>query len=485
MYTANSIVDHLENLVESGFSAAGIPCSRVFAPGHTVLFGVSGGADSMALLSASVRIRQKKFPAGGARFVVISVDHNLRPPEESAGDTRFVETFCSTLQNVVCRIVRFVPGEIKQTAALRKKGLEEAARFLRYQAFSLEFHREKGEAFCLAHTRNDQLETLLLRFFQGGTGSAAAGIRRHRDFYYRPLLNVSRSEIESYLDVLQISYRTDSSNFDNRYLRNRIRNRLVPLLNELLPGWDTAVCAGAERQVEDSDCIENLITASPAWQPLSETAARGVYMDVKKFFAGHPAVRRRLLYQAFTMLGVTSRVPSLFLKRIIYSAIPCGTDKRAFTAGGVQITLSARQIIVAICTGIASVEGFYGVIDAPGMYQFPFGTILVETVTGSAVGFGPFQLPLIIRSIQPGDRFTDRQGRQKDLPVIMKELSVPELSRSLLPVVESCTTGSLYIIPFLMQHADGPWLTVGEQQQNGEDVLGDGQVFIKIVSGDV
>ena len=185
------------------------------------------------------------------------------------------------------------------------------------------------------------------------------------------------------------------------------------------------------------------------------------------------------------MLGVTSRVPSLFLKRIIYSAIPCGTDKRAFTAGGVQITLSARQIIVAICTGIASVEGFYGVIDAPGMYQFPFGTILVETVTGSAVGFGSFQLPLIIRSIQPGDRFTDRQGRQKDLPVIMKELSVPELSRSLLPVVESCTTGSLYIIPFLMQHADGPWPTVGEQQQNGEDVLGDGQVFIKIVSGDV
>ena len=149
--------------------------------GRTKVLGaaVSGGADSVSLLCALAKIKEgleggskKELPEAGQKakgrpffpkIVCVTVDHSIRPEEESSGDAAFVKSLCQKL-GVECAVKKIERGAVERLAAQRGKGVEEAARFLRYQKFE-GFAKESGAQFiCLAHNQNDALETLLMRF---------------------------------------------------------------------------------------------------------------------------------------------------------------------------------------------------------------------------------------------------------------------------------------------------------------------------------
>jgi tRNA(Ile)-lysidine synthase len=254
---------------------------------------------------------------GRCRFVAVTVDHGLRPPEESGGDAAFVEALCKTLPNVECVVRRLERGAVAERAKMRARGVEDAARFLRYQVFEEVAESYDAEFVCLAHTKNDNLETILFRFLQGSGGAAAGGIQRRRGRFVRPLLDVSREDIEHYLQELGVAWRTDATNADTTYMRNRVRHLLMPQLDEIFPGWQTAVLAGAEKAADDAACI----VQNSAVQCFARKKD-AVEMSSGAFFAAPRAVRRELVYRMCEQMGVAGRFPY----RLVSSFISGETD---------------------------------------------------------------------------------------------------------------------------------------------------------------
>lgn len=201
---------------------------------------VSGGPDSTALLRALVGL--------GARPVVLHVDHGLRG-EESRADAEFVRGLCEGL-GLRC--------EVRELALDDGPGLQERARERRYELAG-ELAREVGAStVATGHTADDVAETVLMNLARGTGLRGLAGIPPVREGISRPLIEASRAEILEYLDAVGQGYRTDPTNALPKYSRNRVRNEVMPVLEELYPGAGTNVSRSARLLREDLDALEEL-----------------------------------------------------------------------------------------------------------------------------------------------------------------------------------------------------------------------------------
>jgi tRNA(Ile)-lysidine synthase len=195
-----------------------------------VLAAVSGGADSAALLRALVAVKQG---AGGAGQVLAGhVNHKLRGAESDA-DQEWLGALCGQLG--VPLIVR--ECNTRALAEEQGDGLEAAARHARYRLLTEMAEGAAARFVVTAHTRDDQVETVLFRLLRGAGLGGLAGMRRTRPLspsvaLVRPLLNCSRQELRKYLDSISQRWREDRSNADLRFSRNRIRIELLPYLRE-------------------------------------------------------------------------------------------------------------------------------------------------------------------------------------------------------------------------------------------------------------
>ncbi|MBO8142822.1 MAG: tRNA lysidine(34) synthetase TilS [Firmicutes bacterium] len=217
---------------------------------------VSGGPDSLALLHLLTRLRGP-WQLG---LLAIHVDHGLRP--DSRDDARFVEEAGRALGVPV--IVR--TADVK---AERRPGesWQQAARRVRYRLLEEVAAAEGAHRVALAHHADDQAETILLRLLRGAGAAGLGGMRPKRGLYVRPLLWVARQEIEAYCRAFRLSFRADPTNRSLRYLRNRIRHRLLPLLEaEFNPNVRAVLNRTATLLREDDDYLEEL--ARQAFQQL-------------------------------------------------------------------------------------------------------------------------------------------------------------------------------------------------------------------------
>lgn len=196
---------------------------QMILQGDHVITGVSGGADSLCLL-AVLRAYRRQCPF---QITVIHVEHGLRG-QASLEDAAFVEQLCAGWE-IPC-MVRQV--NIRQEAAGTGETLEEAGRRLRYAIFE-ECRRELGGTrIAVAHNQNDQAETVLLNLARGSGVRGLGGILPVRGRIIRPLLFVSRKEIEGWIEEQGLSYRTDETNLEMEYTRNKIRLEILPKLEQ-------------------------------------------------------------------------------------------------------------------------------------------------------------------------------------------------------------------------------------------------------------
>jgi len=204
--------------------------ASLLLPGEPLLAGVSGGPDSVALLDLLV--------AGGWRPHVCHLNHQLRGAESGA-DAEFVRQLANSY-GLLCTIEH---RDVAAFAAEQKLSLEEAARRARIGFFTDVAARAGANKLALAHTADDQVETFLLRLLRGAGVPGLVGIWPERKLgplrLVRPLLKVRRLEVLEYLADKHLSYRTDSSNFDPRFTRNRIRHELLPALER---DFNPAIC---------------------------------------------------------------------------------------------------------------------------------------------------------------------------------------------------------------------------------------------------
>lgn len=211
--------------------------SAGIAEGSGVIVGVSGGADSVALLA----VLRELAPRRGWDLHVAHLDHGLRP--DSPDDARWVAQLAHSW-DVPCHTARM---DIPALARKRRIGIEEASRLGRYRFFRRLAGRVGASVVAVAHHRDDNVETVLQRICRGTHLRGLAGIAPVRSMgggllLVRPLLCVTRSRIERFLSERELSWRVDATNRQTRYDRNFIRHELLPLLRDRLnPRVDRAV----------------------------------------------------------------------------------------------------------------------------------------------------------------------------------------------------------------------------------------------------
>ena len=406
---------------------------------------VSGGADSISLLYSMSEI----FRNSCISLYVITVNHFIRPDEETCGDAAFVLAQCQALKkkgyNIQCELVELERGEVSKVAGERAGGIEEAARFLRYKAFDNFIKKYKLQALCLAHNKNDQLETLLMRFLQGSGLDAAGGIQRRRGLYLRPLLDIERSDIEMYLRERKLSWRMDASNTDTAYLRNRIRKNLVPLLNENFPGWKKSLLSGSQKAQMDSEIISQEVDKIPLDLSLLQ---KGQVSCQQSLFASAPeGVQLRILVKMCNLLGEESRIPFHFLKDVVSCAAsltPASKEaiKKEFTKyySGLEISQKKDKLFVKKCNKNHTDLVFFDIIEESGEYNFPFGRLNADAFGKISINNLETELqvdfPFVLRNIMAGDELLCADGKMKALSDIYSDWKVSEQERLLIPLIQ-------------------------------------------------
>jgi len=404
--------------------------------GTIFLAAVSGGADSVAMLVALAAVRER---CRGFDLRCIHVEHGIRRAEESRGDAGFVKSLCGEL-GVPCRVVSVKPGRVALVAGKRGIGIEAAARLYRHRAWFREAARLEGalpEAeggkrvrVLVAHTADDMLETVLMRVLRGVGPSGLAAMPVCRGRILRPLLALGRRDVLSYLALKKIPWREDSTNTDTRYLRNRIRHRLIPLLASDFPQWRTAIAALAETQSLAAAFIVDEANLRVKWQSLPETGGFSRKLDSElctdeaNFFAQSAIVREEALFQGIDVLlagAGCSGVPGSGVKRSNIRRFS-KRDVSAADLGLVRLRRESGTIILSVQKRSSGSEyGFSLLINAPGFYNLK-GMVL--EVSGNLSGAGPEEtvfsalLPLVLRPSFKEDRVERKAPGAKMLSAV-------------------------------------------------------------------
>ena len=228
-----------------------ITARNLFCLGDRIVVAVSGGPDSVALLACLVALA----PRWKWTISIGHVNHGLRGME-SEEDAAFVEQLGIAL-NVPVYIRK--PRLCKEEVRSSRQSLQEHAREVRYQAMEDIVQESGSTKIATGHTADDQAETVLMWMLRGsGTGGLSGIPPKRGERIVRPILDFPRNEIVKYLDQRELTYRVDSSNNQAAYLRNRIRNNLMPQLQDYAPGLVSVLSRQAEIIREDHSYLEQV-----------------------------------------------------------------------------------------------------------------------------------------------------------------------------------------------------------------------------------
>lgn len=408
-------------------------------PGEHVIAGVSGGADSTALLI---------FLAGIASEFNLTVtaahlNHGIRNQEADA-DEDFVRQLCakSGIPFISERI------EVRQHALATKQNLEELARNRRYDFLRRTAARMKAQKVAVGHTLNDQAETVLFRFLRGSGVEGLSGIHPVMEgIIIRPLIECSRTLIVDYLKDRKASFREDSSNADFKYSRNRIRLELIPYLERHF-----------NRQAVTTLAREASL-ARETWSFMQEQA-RGhldrlgvkvgddLGLNISGLLQLHPALQKQVVRRALkTRIGSLRGITAAHVESVLELCRPgqghAWTDLPRGHA-------AERQLGILVLRGNlpSSVTEFTYDLEIPGTCTVAeTGAVLTSRITrtpdlstlrgrGSTEAFLETSvLPerLTIRSREPGDRYGG-QGHRKVKKMLI-DAGIPQRERSRLPMI--------------------------------------------------
>lgn len=387
---------------------------RLGAAGQRVVLAVSGGADSLALLYGSAELA----PALGLSLEVATVDHGARA--ESAGEARSVEAHAGRLG---------LPFHLTAVKVAPGAGFEARARAARYGALEAVRQRTGAALIATAHTASDQAETVLMRLLRGSAARGARGILERAPGVVRPLLTVTRAEVEAYLAALQLQPALDPMNADERFFRVAVRRRLIPLAEALAPGAVLRLASFAEAMGEDDAYLE---------QAAIEAEARlrvGEGWDATGMAALAPPLRRRVIAALLRAEGaevdrprvltvelaiVEGRTAELTRGVLLHAEGGWVRVERAVAPASPPEPSPVRLALGQTCVEPRSGRGFSLLAAPPGAGQ---GKVIALARTTP--------LPLEVRTRRPGDRV----ARGRKLQDVLVDAAIPAEQRDLLPVV--------------------------------------------------
>ncbi len=380
------------------------------AQGDLVLVACSGGPDSLVLLHVLARLRRLV----GCSLAAAYVDHGLRPAAAREG------------RRVVASAVALgVPARVLALGLRAGGNLMARARQARYAALEAERARVGAASIALAHTATDQAETLLMRLLDGSGSAGLAAMAPRRGHLVRPMLEVTRAEVEAFVKANGLRPVRDPSNRDPAFRRVRLR-ALLGALRKLQPDADRALARSAANLRDDAEVL--------AWAS-AELGAGRVPLDLDLGrLSGLPApVRGRALRDAVASTAgrALSRREALALAHLADRTE--GTEE--LDVAGIRVRRSYRRL------------------SAASRAVAPPAAV---AATGSgAVGFGPHTLhlelsgPVLIRSPRPGDRIALPGGGHKKVSRVLADAKVPRADRAGFPVICDPSGERALVVPGL------------------------------------
>ena len=455
---------------------ANIRTSRMLSAGNRVGVAVSGGADSVALLRLLVRLRDEL----GITLAVVHFDHALRGAESEA-DAAFVAELATTFK------LEFAIGreDVRAEAARQGWNLEDAARRLRYAFFDHVVHEGKATHIAVAHTADDQAETLLGHLMRGTGPTGLAGIYPVAGAIVRPLLGTRRESLRDYLRANGQTWREDSTNRDVRRTRARIREQLLPVIEANFSAeivghlgelarlareegnfWDALVedrfQALARREGDDVR-----VAARDMLAPLELQMAAGQNRGSRKCneFGPLRMLTERLVRRLYEEVrGDRRELGANHVEQVMRLASGSSSGHRVELPGGITVRRTFGELIY--CRGeVARRNTDDGTAKQASAYEYTVSLPLRRTATVSIPELGKcFRLkvidwpvtesdtskdanaldadllrsPLILRNWRPGDAYRPHGRRhERKLKSMFLAGRVPSGERAAWPVLES------------------------------------------------
>lgn len=406
--------------------------------GQTVIVAVSGGADSVTLLHTLSRL------SNDLKITIIAahLNHGIRG-EESDQDQEFVEKLCSHLGiKLISKKV-----DVPSLSAEQHIGIEEAARRVRYEFLQTVAEQYCADKIATAHTADDQVETVLINILRGTGLDGLSGMPAVRDNIIRPMIDVTRADVESYLKGNGLSWRTDSSNLSAEYTRNRVRLELIPFLQEKFNPKVNEVILTLSRLAKDESEAMRIEAERAFSAAIEEKTPERITFDASVISSLPVAIMRRCLRMAIESVKgdlvdveyeQVERIKKwVRLRRHFTLTLPSGVIYASHD--GEELAIFRKPIIER--------SEFEHELVVPGRTLISEIGRSIETRRVSSdkrpknrlqatVDLSKLRGKLIVRSWREGDRITPfGMTGSKKLQDLFVDLKVPQSQRWTIPIV--------------------------------------------------
>ncbi len=428
----------------------GLKTRALLHRGDRIVVAVSGGPDSVALLACLVSL-SSRWNWG---LSIGHVNHGLRG-SESEGDAEFVRWLGKKFSVPVC----VHEGKVTRSdAKSANSSLQSYARKIRYDALVSMLCEQNATKIVTGHTADDQAETVLMWMLRGSGTAGLSGIPRKRgESVIRPFLDISRGEVLAYLASRKLSYRIDSSNERPVYLRNRLRNDLMPHLKSYSPGIVKILSRQAEILHEDHTYLDQMAEAAFRQACLLRDERR-IQLDRLAVLAMPIAIRRRVVRQSLQeMLGQTQG-PRFDIVDMVLRRLEHGQSGWRIHVDHIDITQEYDCLNISIReernSGVLPGNDMHEVtITIPGEVVWPLTgqRIILSTLQNSGenrnclpseastmdLDASTFTPQLVLRIWRPGDVFCPKGlgGRLKKLQDFFSDIKLPRSQRSNVPLL--------------------------------------------------
>ncbi len=405
--------------------------------GETVLVGLSGGPDSVCLLSVLTDLRERYR----LTLHAVYVDHNLRPAEVRK-EIAFCEDYCRE------KGVNFLVKSVDVLSRAKKFGLnkQEAARQLRYQAFDEAATEAGASKIALAHNADDQIETMAMRFLRGAGPAGLSGMPARRGNIIRPLIEIERADIEGFLAAGNISFVIDSSNLGTEYFRNRIRQVLVPIMKELNPSL-AGTMTHTSHILQEEERYFIIVVTKALMKMISRKTKERIELFLAPMESMDTAILRRVLRRAIEETDSLRGISFTHVEDIMTLIRRGSSGDRLFLPRGIRVIRGYSLLVIT--SEKAGRIGEYELKPPAEIAIKGTGTV-IRALVGNAKGdsgdgrssvlldAAGMKFPLRIRPRTAGDFFFPLGfGKRKKLQDFFVDAKVPRDERDMVPIVFS------------------------------------------------
>lgn len=303
--------------------------------GDVIVVGVSGGPDSITLLTCLNKYKEYL----GITVICAHVNHLIRV--DSTEDEQYVENMCEKM-GIKCYVKR---ENIEELAKEQKKGTEEVGRKIRYDFFDEIAKKENANKIAIAHNMNDNAETMLLNIIRGTGMQGLEGIQAEEyGKYIRPLINCARAEIEEYCEKNNLQPRIDSTNKENIYKRNIVRNKILPQMKEINPNIVENLSRLSKIIKSENSYIKNEV--KNIYNRIATLSLGKIEIDIHEFQKLELSLKQNLILYAINQIaGSTRNIEKINIDDIIEMSNRNIGNKYIMLNKNIKISIKNKKII--------------------------------------------------------------------------------------------------------------------------------------------